>query len=337
MLPASAGNCLDQRFDQPREAAALRRLDHDRRRRAAPHRAGQASVPRRRRGIRPGRSAGSASASAFISGPASNTRSVPVAPISSASAACSCAECAPSSSMSPSTAMRRPPPGTGVASSSVDRRLHRGRIGVVALVDQRERARPAWCSTMAPARGPSRPTWSASAVATVGDVGADADGPRRARPARSATMCRPGAPMRARHVRPPMRGRRSSNDRPAACNSSSRKSARASSPKPMDALDAGRARPACPAASKLVVVAVEQRRAARLEALEDLGLGRGDLVEAARRMPRWAAAISGDDRDMRAHHLHQRPDLARHGSCRSRRRRSRASRGMRASVSGTPQ
>ena len=65
-----------------------------------------------------GTPSGSASASDFISGPASRMRSVRVPAIRPASAECSLAEWLPSSSMSPSTAMRRPSPETGVASSS---------------------------------------------------------------------------------------------------------------------------------------------------------------------------------------------------------------------------
>ena len=50
------------------------------------------------------------------------------------------APCGPSSSMSPRTAIRRPRGPTSACAEQRQRRAHRGRVGVVALVDQQRRA-----------------------------------------------------------------------------------------------------------------------------------------------------------------------------------------------------
>ena len=67
---------VDQRIDQLGKADALRRLDHDDVARPAPRRAAPASDPRRWPGTRLAVRPASVSASAFISGPASRTRSM---------------------------------------------------------------------------------------------------------------------------------------------------------------------------------------------------------------------------------------------------------------------
>ena len=77
-------------------------------------------------------------------------------------------------------------------------------------------------------------------------------------------------------------------------------------------------------ALEIGVVAVDHRRAARLEAGEDLALGVGDAPDRAEELD-VHRLDRGDDRHVRAHHR-SGAGSRRHGSCRSRtrRRRSRA-------------
>jgi hypothetical protein len=94
-------------------------------------------------------------------------------------------ECSPISSMSPSTAIRRPLALRLGLAQERDRRAHRGRIGVVALVDQREPAaipgklvaapaalrRPAWWPRAAIAFSRSPPAASTAAEHGHGILG----------------------------------------------------------------------------------------------------------------------------------------------------------------------
>ena len=86
---------------------------------------------------------------------------------------------------------------------------------------------------------------------------------------------------------------------------------------------------------ELRIVAVDHRRAARLDAGEDFRLGVGDRFERAEEFE-MHRLDGGDDRDMRPHQPRQRRDLAgvvhahlEHGEARVC--------GQRASDSGTPQ
>ncbi len=60
---------------------------------------------------------------------------------------------------------------------------------------------------------------------------------------------------------------------------------------------------------EVVVVGVEHRGAARLEAEENLGLGLGDLADRLEEFE-MRRGDRGDHRDVRPHQLHQRRDLA---------------------------
>ena len=121
-------------------------------------------------------------------------------------------------------------------------------------------------------------------------------------------MCRPGAPMRAAISCPPILA---TIDEPSELGLAFHQpevGARMLA-ETHDVLDAGR--PGQPGEQLPArIVAIDQRRAALLHALEDLGLGRGDLVEIAE-VAEMRGGDQRDDGDMRPHHLHQRPDLAR--------------------------
>ena len=129
-----------QRLDDGRHARAERALDHDgiagTDRRAAP------AVRARRspRHSRRGGSAGSACHSARISGPQQNTRSIALAiDRLERGRDATRGPRGPSSSMSPSTAMRRPCGADRRLAEQRQRGAHRGRIGVVAFVDDQRR------------------------------------------------------------------------------------------------------------------------------------------------------------------------------------------------------
>ena len=101
-----------------------------------------------------------------------------------------------------------------------------------------------------------------------------------------------------------------------------------------DAADAGILRaPLQP--RELRVVAVDHRRAARLEPEEDFRLGVGDSLERAEEF-QMHRLDGGDDRYMRAHQPGQRLDLAGMVHADLEHRETRVC-GQRASDSGTPQ
>ncbi len=79
-----------------------------------------------------------------------------------------------------------------------------------------------------------------------------------------------------------------------------------------------------------------ERRAARFEARIDIALLVGDSFERAE-VFHVRRRDGGDERGVRFHQAASAAGSRRDGSCRSRTRRTRLSRGMRDSVSGTPQ
>ena len=100
----------------------------------------------------------------------------------------------PSSSMSPSTAIRRPRPGDRNAAEILDRGPHRGRVAVIALVDQDERARPAPAAPAArrvrraACRSPSASAASARSAPSASTAASTAS--------EFSTICLPGLPSR---------------------------------------------------------------------------------------------------------------------------------------------
>ncbi len=101
--------------------------------------------------------------------------------------------------------------------------------------------------------------------------------------------------------------------------------------------DAGRSLASLLEQLVLVAVVVDQRVAAiMIDTFGDLGAWPRRSGRELSKLPRWAAAMLVTMADMRAHHLRQRPDLARmvHADLED---AEIGVSGMRASVSGTPQ
>ena len=262
-------------------------------------------APPRSRHSRPGAPEGSASHSARISGPQQNTRSTPCASTGSASPRCRSAPRGPSSSMSPSTAMRRPRGPTSRLPEQRERRPHRGRIGVVALVDQQRRA----------ARQLERDARAASGRRLqLGErerrerkIGADERGRRQHReriehemPARRAELVGDVGAEDARLHGRAVRLQRAL-EQPCVGARRARRTRRSARRRRCCALRASR--PNC-GLSRLITAAPP-----RLEPEEDLRLGVGDRLERAEEFE-MHRLDRGDDRDLRAHQAGERLDLA---------------------------
>ena len=192
--------------------------------------------------------------------------------------------------MSPSTAMRRPRPARLRLAEQRQRGAHRGRIGVVALVDQGEARRPGWPSAMPLAaplrRAETRPSASMTRARSA---------PTRLRGGEHGErVLHEVPPRRAEPVGRPSRRRRTAwtldpsalqrRRAPAACRRQGARRRRGC------ARRAPRARSASRSNQRLS--RLRTAVAARLQALEDLGLGLGDrrlAVEDTRDAParRW--------------------------------------------------
>ena len=186
------------------------------------------------------------------------------------------------------------------------RGAHRGGIGVVALVDQRERRRRAPASVK---RSP-RPLAGAKAAKRLGAArkrrAERVRAPAARRPRSPPCVC-PGAP-RSKAMRSPAISaaiREPSPSRLAGDAAAPRR--RRSTPK-LSTSQAARSRRRGEAL-ELRRVAVEDRRAARLDAGEDLRLGVGDRLDRAEMLD-MHRRDRGDERDMRAHEADERRDLA---------------------------
>ena len=212
-----------------------------------------------------------------------------------------------------------------------ERRAHRGRIGVVALVDQQRRA----------ARHVERQARAAAGRRLrVGErqrrqrqIGA---GERRRRQHRERVLHHVAA-RRAELVGDVVRrGCAPARSSESACSATldSRASAFACSPnETMRPTPAAFGRASQP--RELRIVAVDDRGAARLEPCEDLRLGVGDGLERAEEF-QMHRLDRGDDRDMRPHELASAARSRRRGSCRSRTRRSARSRGSARATAARP-
>ena len=128
-------------LDQRRHARPQRALDHYHVARLHGHPSNAGSSSAEEGAHRPlplpvqARRTGAAS-----SAPQARTRSTPAASTASFSPRCSRGDSSPSSSISPRTATRRAKRSRGVTAMARQRSAHRGRIGVVALVDQQDLA-----------------------------------------------------------------------------------------------------------------------------------------------------------------------------------------------------
>ena len=193
-MPASAGNCAEQRVDQLGKADALRRLDHDHIAGPRPCRATtgfSSSAPSRYSTLAPLRQR-IGERLHLRAGEQTRCR-CRVPSTSSASAGMQLrpnARRVPACRRARRCAARRP--STGVASSSAMRRLHRGRIGVVALVDQRDRAA---CDAAAGGAGHGRFRRD-SVGQRQRDLARRRRRPGRRRPARRARSARYAGPAR---------------------------------------------------------------------------------------------------------------------------------------------
>ena len=231
--------------------------------------------------------------------------------------------------------MRRPPAPGSAARQHRERRAHRGRAGVVALVDQLDACRRASCDLRRAGRGPWAAAIRASAAAAAATSAPSAS--TAASTARLfSTQCRPGSAEAI--ARCAGRGSRPSTALPIACRrqSISRASALGMAAEADDAARR-RARARCSASrSKCGLSRLSTATPPSAQAGEDLGLGVGDRLDRREELDD-APARRGDDRDMRPRPGAPAARSRRHGSCRARTRRSAASRGMRARLSGTPQ
>ena len=225
---------------------------------------------------------------------------------------------------------RRP----GVPAQDRQRRPHRGRVGVVALVEQSGLTPPAARSGGARRGRRTR-----------------ADRPASRQPRATSRAQRLGRGEHRQAVQDQMLARRAERDTgmrrpptngrdvamPSPSGASVEAPVRLGMAAEGDDPPARRAaRPAARSRSIVLVVAVHDRDAARSRPskISRLGVGdrldRGEVLEMGRR-------DGGDDRHVRAHLRSRAPGSRPHGSCRSRTRRSWRPRGMRARLSGTPQ
>ena len=107
---------------------------------------------------------------------------------------------APSSSMSPSTATRLPPASGERRAEHGERRTHRCRAGIVALVDQGQCAAPP--RKFAAAAAPWQRLEPGQRFGSACEDPRQPPRPRRARRASSSTQCRPGTGSAKRKTAP---------------------------------------------------------------------------------------------------------------------------------------
>ncbi len=176
---------------------------------------------------------------------------------------------------------------------------HRGRIGVVALVDQREWRRRRPCSGGCAPR-PARPAEAAERPrAAVDGIDAAALGARAARPSAFMARCRPGAPSRKPTALPedagatsPSPAHRGRSIEPGIGLGDVRR--RYSTCRP------ARPRPGVAQPLEGGDVAVDDRGAARLDARRRSRPWRRRCLDTESKNSRWTGRDRRDDRDVRA-------------------------------------
>ncbi len=231
----------------------------------------------------------------------------------------------PSSSMSPST---DDAPRGRLQRQHRKRRPHRGGGGVVALIQQQ---RFAAGDRDAPARAaPADRREAGQRRGGASGCRARAQRPPPAPRPRSCAICRPGAAMRNSH--PHAADQRADVvDRPRPPTASSNRASAFAAPR---RTAAWRRRAGSRAQQRRI--GRQHRGAARLQPAGYGSFLVGDGFDAAK-MAEMRALDRRDDRHMRPRRGGPAARFRRDGSCRSRSPRTPRRRGMRASVSGTPQ